>query len=99
MVWYLDTCQLLAAACAIPKCHLETEKCRKDSGGLDHMTTNKWIFGSELLDYILSHPLGIPKYNLRGINGILYLIFLPSFLHPPPGDLIPQSCPNLCPKL
>lgn len=40
---------------------------------------NKWIFGNEILDYILSHPLGIPKSNLRGINGILYLIFPSSF--------------------
>lgn len=61
---------------------METEKFRKESGCFVHMTTNNWIFGNEILDYILSHPLGIPKYNLRGINGILYLIFPSSFSAP-----------------
>lgn len=85
--WYLDTCQLLAAAYAMPRNHMETEKFRKESGCFVHMTTNNWVFGKEIWGYILSHPLGIPKYHFRGINGILYFIFLSSFsvpFHPSP---------------
>lgn len=71
------------AACAMPRCHMEPENFRKDPGCFVHMTTNNWILGNEILDSVLSHPVGIPKYNLRGINGILYLLFLPSLFLPP----------------